>query len=174
MPRDPCTLECVSNKQGQSPFYPQDNCHGQEGNTDTLPTMESADLIQALSVVPMMSFIEKDKKVKILLRLVITSLRSCFICDKPLSFLDFHDLDHLEDHRQVPPSGFIWCFLMIRFLLHILKLKQRLFSRRGCSVVPTFALSPIDDLNFDHSSEIVSARLLLFKIVPFPFVISIL
>ena len=62
---------------------------------------------------------------------------------------------------------------MIR-LLYILKRKRCLFSRKDCSVVPTFALSPLGDVNFDNSSEVVSARLLLFNVAPFPFVISIL
>ena len=63
---------------------------------------------------------------------------------------------------------------MMRLLLHILKRKPCLFSRKDWLVVPTVALSPLGDVNFDNSSKVVSARLLLFKVAPFPFVLSIL
>lgn len=63
---------------------------------------------------------------------------------------------------------------MKRLLLHILTRKPCLFSRKDWPAVPTVALRPLGDTNFANSSKVASARLLLFKVAPFPFVIIIL
>ena len=72
--------------------------------------MESSALIQALPAVPMMSFREKDKKSQgLMLPLDVTSLWSVPSVVRPLSLLDSHDLEHLEDHRR---ALFIWAYLV--------------------------------------------------------------
>lgn len=171
----PAHLSTFPMNRAPSPVYPQNNHHGQKRNTDTSPTKEPSDLVQALPVVPVMSFGEKDKKSQgLMLPLVVTSLWSCCVCDKTPVF-PWLSWPWASGRSQASPLplGLRGVSPWWDFYYTSSKGSHASSHAKTGQWCPQW-LCPLLVTNSDNSSKVVSARVLLFKVAPFPVVISIL
>lgn len=100
---------------------------------------------------------------------VVLALQTLWIWNRFQACLDFHDLDTLEDPRQgrsqkVPQLGFVWCFLVIRFILCIVgrNTTEVYLCSRNCILSGTILTGPVKIASNTSDGKVA----ILVKVVP--------